>query len=144
MTSADTGSFASLIAVYDYYGVDEYADHWVQSAFDGNMTKFTNGNANFSKYGFDGKEQAIKKGTAYMNAFMYVIREFEDALDICTESDNDGAVHAWDEGVVSCRCTQPCNHIYVLLLIHTKFFLLFSIASYSASTLVHLKERMVA
>jgi hypothetical protein len=56
--------------------------------------------------------QIIKKGTAYMNAYMYAIREFEDAIDDCkagctteqlsddncnTESVN--AVHAWDEGV---------------------------------------------
>merc|ERR1712160_113079 len=43
-----------------------------------------------------------KKGTAYMAVFMYVIREFEDALDDCTNSCigcNDDPVHAWDEGV---------------------------------------------
>jgi hypothetical protein len=27
--------------------------------------------------------EAIKKGTAYMNIWMYVIREMEDALDVC-------------------------------------------------------------
>jgi hypothetical protein len=26
---------------------------------------------------------AIKKGTAYLNVWMYVIREMEDALDVC-------------------------------------------------------------
>jgi hypothetical protein len=37
-----------------------------------------------------------------MNVFMYVIREFEDALDDCESTCilcNDDAVHAWDEGV---------------------------------------------
>lgn len=37
-----------------------------------------------------------------MAVFMYVIREFEDALDDCKEkciSCNDDPVHAWDEGV---------------------------------------------
>jgi hypothetical protein len=46
-----------------------------------------------------------KKGTAYMNAWMYAIREFEDAIDDCTVGDltanalSSGPVHAWDEGV---------------------------------------------
>ena len=48
--------------------------------------------------------EAIKKGTAYMNVWMYVVREFEDALDDCKdtctiENCNDDAVYAWDEGV---------------------------------------------
>ena len=39
-----------------------------------------------------------------MNVFMYVIREFEDALDDCQKTCtiagcNDDPVHAWDEGV---------------------------------------------
>merc|ERR1719324_2233324 len=51
---------------------------------------------------------AVKKGTAYMHAWMYAIREFEDAIDdcqTCTANCNEfsantaGPVHAWDEGV---------------------------------------------
>jgi len=87
---------------YDYYGRADYAHEWVEAAFEGRATSFTNGNADFSLYGNDGKTQVIKKGTAYMNVFMYVIREFEDALDDCTNgelADNYGSVHAWDEGV---------------------------------------------
>jgi hypothetical protein len=87
---------------YDYYGADDYADQWITSAFKGESTSFKNGNADFSRYGLDGKEQAIKKGTAYLSIFMYVIREFEDALDDCESKCmdcNDGSVHAWDEGV---------------------------------------------
>jgi hypothetical protein len=87
---------------YDYYGTSEYAHQWVEAAFAGESTKFSRGNADFSRYGLDGREQAIKKGTAYMNIFMYVIREFEDALDDCQRgiiSDNYNSVHAWDEGV---------------------------------------------
>lgn len=44
----------------------------------------------------------LTQGTAYMNVFMYVIREFEDALDDCKReflADNYNSVHAWDEGV---------------------------------------------
>ena len=29
------------------------------------------------------RKEVIKKGTAYMNAYMYAIREFEDAIDDC-------------------------------------------------------------
>merc|ERR1719463_676113 len=57
--------------------------------------------------GFAGKEdiariEGIKKGTVYMNVWMYVIREFEDAIDDCKVGCvdcNDDPVHAWDEGV---------------------------------------------
>eukprot|EP00966_Prymnesium_polylepis_P273607 6320731-Prymnesium_polylepis.1 len=37
-----------------------------------------------------------------MNVWMYVVREFEDAIDDCSYSsldNNYGSVHAWDEGV---------------------------------------------
>lgn len=57
--------------------------------------------------------EAVKKGTAYMSVFMYVIREMRDAIDDCnvacdlecTAGDssctqcNDEAVKAWDEAV---------------------------------------------
>ena len=83
-------------------GTSDYADQWVNAAFAGGQTSFTNGNADFSQYGMEGREQIIKKGTAYMNVFMYVLREFEDALDDCKRgciNCNDDPVHAWDEGV---------------------------------------------
>jgi hypothetical protein len=48
---------------YDYYGTHDYAHQWVEAAFDATSTSFTNGNADFSLYGYDGREQAIKKGT---------------------------------------------------------------------------------
>jgi hypothetical protein len=89
---------------YQYYGAFDYADQWVMAAFDGQTTSFANGNANFRLYGTEGKTEAIKKGTAYMNVWMYVIREMEDALDDCQEgctieNCNDDPVHAWDEAV---------------------------------------------
>ena len=48
--------------------------------------------------------EAIKKGTAYLNIFMYVIRELEDSIDDCNancdrEECNDDAVSALDEAV---------------------------------------------
>jgi hypothetical protein len=48
--------------------------------------------------------EVIKKGAAYMNVAMYVIRELEDAIDDCnkgcaTADCNDDSVHALDEAV---------------------------------------------
>jgi hypothetical protein len=87
-----------------YYGVNDYADHWVTKALDGAKTAFTGAasNTDFSVADADMRVQVIKKGTAYMNVWMYVIREFEDAIDDCDNSCiacNDDPVHAWDEGV---------------------------------------------
>ena len=81
---------------YNYYGAFDYANQWVLSAMDGSRTNFNKGNADFSKFSLIGREEAAKKGTAYMNIFMYVIREFEDALDDCKENCincNDDPVH---------------------------------------------------
>ena len=93
---------------YDYYGMDDYAHQMVEHAFEKKVTNFTYGNNDFSLYTDKGNEQIIKKGTAYMNVFMYVIREWEDALDDCKLGDanaNEDSVNAWDEGVVSpCWC----------------------------------------
>ena len=87
---------------YDYYGTSEYAHEYVTAALDGTATNFQNGDADFSKYGIDGRTQGAKKGSAYMNVYMYVLREFEDAIDDCSVTsidDNYSSAHAWDEGV---------------------------------------------
>merc|ERR1712182_149128 len=45
--------------------------------------------------------EIAKKTSAYMNVWMYVIREFEDAIADCQAGCidcNDDPVHAWDEG----------------------------------------------
>merc|ERR1719460_254409 len=93
---------------YDYYGDFDYADKWVSAALAGTDMSFTSGkhgpNA-FSTLGDAARIEAVKKGAAYMNVWMYTIREFEDAIDdclTCTSNCNDystGSVHAWDEGV---------------------------------------------
>ena len=85
-----------------YYGTPTYAHKWVEAAFDGKKTEFKNGNADFSLYGTSGRDQVIKKGTAYLNVFMYVIGEFEDTLNDCKRGlliDNYNSVHVWDEDV---------------------------------------------
>jgi hypothetical protein len=89
---------------YQYYGEFDYAHQWVMAAFEGRSTPFGNGIADFSGYTEVGRAEAIKKGTAFMNVWMYVIREMEDAIDDCksecdVDSCNDDPVHAWDEAV---------------------------------------------
>ena len=96
---------------YDYYGSHTYADEWALAALDG--TSLTYAAPAGVSFDFGGasdaaRQEAVKKGTAYMHVWMYAIREFEDAIDDCvscttscnTYSANDGGpVHAWDEGV---------------------------------------------
>lgn len=89
---------------YEYYGQYDYGNQIVLAAFAGTKTNFKNFNNDFGLYGYDGQEQIIKKATAYIIIWMYVIRELEDALDDCKEACtiencNDDPVHAWDEGV---------------------------------------------
>ena len=61
------------------------------------------GDADFSAVNDNAtRREAAKKGTAYMNLWMYVVRELEDAIDDC-QSDcidcNYASAHAWDEAV---------------------------------------------
>ena len=75
---------------YNYYEQFDYADRWVTAAFEGRQTDFANGNADFAEYGYEGRAEAVKKGTAFMNVWMYVIREMEDAISDCvSECDFD-------------------------------------------------------
>lgn len=115
MAKCENCPYVDYAKFYNYYGQYDYANKWVLAAFSGGKTSFNKGDADFSEYGFDGRTEAIKKGTAYMNVWMYVIREMEDALDDCQVGCidcNDDPVHAWDE--VSTRrilCFVISNHV---------------------------------
>jgi len=105
---------------YTYYGQHDYADKWIIAAMGGTKTNFTNGNADFSPLGDVGKTEVIKKGTAYMSVYMYVIREFEDAITDCQVGCmecNEDPVHAWDEGVAfyAGSMTSEANEIGELM-----------------------------
>ena len=102
--------YKTYSAFYDYYGDFDYADKWVSAALAGTNMSFSSGRHgpnDFQTLGNDARIEASKKGSAYMNVWMYAIREFEDAIDDCTTctsecnafSLNSGSVHAWDEGV---------------------------------------------
>jgi len=102
---------------YNYYGDFDYANKFVLAAINGGPTGFSKseGNMDFTGRPAVLRKECIKKGTAYMNAYMYAIREYEDAIDDCKagcpggqtgdvtgkdcNSLSTASVHAWDEGV---------------------------------------------
>jgi len=109
--------YAEYDKYYKYYGEFDYANQWVLAAFEGSSTDFKNGNADFGSYNFVGREQAVKKGTAYMAVYMYVIRELEDAVDDCQNGCidcNDDPVHAWDEAVAFYTGSTSDQLLYAL------------------------------
>merc|ERR1719388_134011 len=77
-----------------YFGVGDYAHTRVMAALDKTGICSACDDA--------ARVQIAKKTSAYMNVWMYVIREFEDAIADCKAGCidcNDDPVHAWDEGV---------------------------------------------
>jgi hypothetical protein len=77
-----------------YYTQGHYAHQRVLAAFD--KTGICSACDDIARV------EIAKKTSAYMNVWMYVIREFEDAIDDCKAgciNCNDDPVHAWDEGV---------------------------------------------
>merc|ERR1712224_1191006 len=77
-----------------YFGVGDYAHQRVMAALDKTGICSACDDA--------ARVQIAKKTSAYMNVWMYVVREFEDAIDDCKAgciNCNDDPVHAWDEGV---------------------------------------------
>jgi len=84
----------NFIKFKNYYTYDDYANRYVLDALQG-----TN---DFSGKDIKARVQGVKKGSAYMNVWMYVIHEMEDAIADCTAgcmNCNDDPVHAWDEAV---------------------------------------------
>ena len=109
---------------YNFYGSYTYADDWVNSAIAGTDPGFlgraNNDNpaagsagprllANFTGVAEDVRKAAAVTGSAFLATWMYVVREYEDAIDDCSECTDttrgcnensaDDAVGAWDEGV---------------------------------------------
>ena len=79
--------YATYSKFYDYYGDFDYADKWVSAALNGTNMAFSSGKHGpneFAALPDASRVEAVKKGSAYMNVWMYAIREFEDAIDDCT------------------------------------------------------------
>jgi Notch-like protein len=96
---------AEYESFYEYYGSHTYADDWVNGAIAGTNVVYPNGrgSTDFFKYSDDvTRPEAIKKGTACLNIWMYAVRAFELAIRNCEISCpfcNDDPVYAWDEDV---------------------------------------------
>merc|ERR1711935_801545 len=72
------------------------ADQIVLAAYAGEMTALANFNNDFKQYDYVGKEQIIKKATAYITIWMEVIVKMEEALALCGQ---EGATDHWDQAV---------------------------------------------
>jgi hypothetical protein len=115
--ATDGCPYRDFTQYFNYYGNYDYANKFVLAAISGGPTSFskTAGEQDFTGRPDTMRKELIKKGTAYMNAYMYAIREFEDAIDDCKAGCPGGqnavvagkncnglsiaSVHAWDEGV---------------------------------------------
>lgn len=83
-----------FIVYSKYWNKPNYADKVVMNALT------ANGDMNGKSKEF--RAQVALKGAQYMNVWMYVLHEMEDAVKDCKKknlSDNDGGVKAWDEAV---------------------------------------------
>ena len=88
-----------------------YADKWVTGALTAINVDYTNlGDTNFASVpdvstdDEKTREQAVKKGTVYLNIWMYALHEFEAAIVKCdpaSTDQNEAAAHAWDEESLS-------------------------------------------
>merc|ERR1719174_99234 len=110
---AKMGNWADYQVYRAYYSEHDYANQYVLDAlgYTGGIQPGTTGGTGaaatgvFAGMGDDARTQGVKKGSAYMNVWMYVIHEIEDAISDCTNScTNPGAqdcnadpVHAIDE-----------------------------------------------
>ena len=72
-----------------YYGSTSYADDIVQAAFLGRPTSLTNGNIDFTLFGYEGRAQAVKIATAYMSTVMKIVAELESSLYSCLGCNKD-------------------------------------------------------
>lgn len=95
--------FDEFFKYYSYYGKADYAHTWVEAALTSGETDFERrGNADFSNYGFTGRAESAKKGSVYMNIYMYVIGELEFAKQNCTIGCLDcnySSLHSLDNSV---------------------------------------------
>ena len=104
--------FKDFQTFVDYYGDTDYANKWILAAFGGNSTSYSSGrgDADFAPLvgnAGKGRAEAFKKGTLFLNIWMYVVRELEDAVADCRvacdlsspEDCNEDPVYALDEAV---------------------------------------------
>ncbi|CAB9506677.1 expressed unknown protein [Seminavis robusta] len=89
---------------YDYYGVPDYGNQVILTAFFKTATHdFKNGDFYFYNYKLDGRAEAAKRATIYLNVWMAVVLEMEHAVHMCEKNDptkpKDLQLYAWDKAV---------------------------------------------
>lgn len=96
---------------FKYYGVLDYGNHWIDSAFSGVKTEFNQGNVNFSVLSNRARNAAISTATVTMNTFTMINRlmvEFamggckKSVKDFSTYGDSsstDAVIANWDQAV---------------------------------------------
>jgi hypothetical protein len=85
----------------DFYGGQiEYADQWIQGAFDGSSV-ITLGGADrkfdFGKLKIGGRSSAVRWGTVVLNLWMGVVGLLEKSFASCSVGNVNDAQTAWDE-----------------------------------------------
>jgi len=96
--------YAKFVRYYQHF---DYADAWIQKSFDGGVTDFKLGNADFSHLEQSARAESVRVTTKVMNVWMYVVRMMEHALDQCDlgcdggrdHRCDDSPVRAWDQAV---------------------------------------------
>lgn len=88
----------------DYYGDFLYAEQWIEAAFGGTATTLETGNANFARYGSEGRAEAVRIAIVGMSIWMVVIGALEASLDVCKDDCkktgcNEAASGIWDKAV---------------------------------------------
>ncbi|EJK53819.1 hypothetical protein THAOC_26663 [Thalassiosira oceanica] len=91
-----------------YYGMEEWADRWLEAAYKGEETgSFANGTADFSAWssgqGLEARADAFGYGALILVFWPHVVASFEIAYDGCTEEGGAGpnafSLGWWDRAV---------------------------------------------
>jgi len=104
MYQCDNCPYETFLKFRSYYGTSDYANQWIEAAFDKNTTDFARGNVEFNRYNGLERDNAIQLGIVLQSVWMYVIKEMESALDVCRDECflpgcNDEAVGHWNDAV---------------------------------------------
>ncbi|KAL3938264.1 MAG: hypothetical protein SGBAC_006787 [Bacillariaceae sp.] len=99
MWKCDHCPFPEYKMFYNYFGEFNYADRILSHAFRGEQTYLKNGNMDFGYYTEYALTEFLHKGMSYLNIWMYTIRQMEQALAECEDSNYESGVHFWDEAV---------------------------------------------
>jgi len=90
------GSYQEYQRFYDYYGILDYGNHWIEAAFASTSTEYStelklaHGNQDFSRLDDRSRNAAISTATITMNVFTMINRMMvEFAVDGCKKNAND-------------------------------------------------------